>query len=52
LWVLYDVVTLYLLLLCLNHTTEDDFHSRMVNSNILLIAMQLGGVVALIHKCR
>ena len=50
LWVLYDVVTLYLLLLCLNHTTEDDFHSRMVNSSILLIAMQLGGVVAILHK--
>jgi hypothetical protein len=50
--VLYDVLTLYLILLCLNHTTETDFHSRLVDSSILLIAMQLGGVVALIHKCR
>jgi hypothetical protein len=50
--VIYDVLTLYLILRCLNHTTETDFHSRLVDSSILLIAMQLGGVVALIHKCR
>ena len=50
--VLYDVLTLYLVLLCLNHTTENAFHSRLVDSSILLIGMQLGGVVALIHKCR
>jgi hypothetical protein len=50
--VMYDVLTLYLILLRLNHTTENAFQSRLLNSSILLIGMQLGGVVALIHKCR
>jgi hypothetical protein len=50
--VMYDVLTLYLILLRLNHTTENAFQSRLLNSSILLIGMQLGGVVALIHKCK
>jgi hypothetical protein len=50
--VIYDVLTLYLLLLCLNHTTESDFHSQMLDSSILVIGIQLGSVIALIHKCK
>jgi hypothetical protein len=50
--VLYDVLTLYLILLCLNHTTESEFHSQVLDSSILAIGVQLGSVVALIHKCR
>ena len=50
--VMYDVLTLYLILLCLNHTTENAFQSRLLNSSILLIGMQLGGVVAVIHTCK
>lgn len=50
--VLYDVLTLYLILLCLNHTTESEFHSQVLDSSILAIGLQLGSVVALIHKCR
>ena len=50
--VLYDVLTLYLILLCLNHTTESEFHSQVLDSSILAIGVQLGSVLALIHKCR
>jgi hypothetical protein len=50
--VIYDVITLYLILLCLNHTTESDFHSQMLDSSILVIGFQLGSVIALIHRCR
>jgi hypothetical protein len=50
--VLYDVLTLYLILLCLNHTTESEFHSQVLDSSILAIGVQLGSVVALMHKCR
>jgi len=50
--VIYDVITLYLILLCLNHTTEGDFHSQMLDSSILVIGFQLGSVIALIHRCR
>jgi hypothetical protein len=48
----YDVLTLYLLLLCLNFTTESVFDSQLMNSTILLIGFQLGTVVAFIHKCK
>ena len=50
--VMYDVLTLYLILLCLKHTTESEFHSQVLDSSILAIGLQLGSVVALIHKCR
>lgn len=49
---LHDVLTLYLILLCLNNTTESEFHSQVLDSSILAIGLQLGSVVALIHKCR
>ena len=48
----YDVLTLYLLLLCLNHTTESVFDNQMMNSSILLIGLLLGTVVAFINKCK
>jgi C4-dicarboxylate transporter len=48
----YDVLTLYLLLLCLNFTTESVFDNQLMNSTILLIGLQLGTVVAFIHKCK
>jgi hypothetical protein len=50
--VIYDVLTLYLILLCVNHTTESDFHSQMLDSSILVIGIHLGSALALIHKCR
>lgn len=50
--VMYDVLTLYLILLSLNNTTESEFHSQVLDSSILAIGLQLGSVVALIHKCR
>ena len=50
--VLHDVLALYLILLCVNHTTESEFHSQVLDSSILAIGLQLGSVVALIHKCR
>lgn len=48
--VLHDVLTLYLVLLCINHTTESEFHSQVLDSSILAIGLQLGTVIALIHK--
>jgi hypothetical protein len=48
----YDVLTLYLLLLCLNFTTESVFENQLMNSSILLIGLQLGTVVAFINKCK
>jgi Kef-type K+ transport system membrane component KefB len=48
----YDVLTLYLLLFCLNFTTESAFDNQLMNSSILLIGLQLGTVVAFINKCR
>ena len=50
--VLHDVLTVYLILLCINHTTESEFHSQVLDSSILAIALQLGAVIALIHKCK
>jgi hypothetical protein len=50
----YDVVTLYLILLCLNRTTESAFDSQVMNGSILLIGIPLGAAIAFIHKsnCR
>jgi hypothetical protein len=50
----YDVLTLYLLLLCQNRSTESAFDSQLMNSNVLLIGIPLGAAVACIHKanCR
>ena len=48
----YDVLTLYLLLLCLNYTTESVFDNQMMDSSILLIGLVLGTVVAFINKCK
>ena len=50
--VAYDALTLYLLLLCMNYTTESEFHSQILHSSILAIGLQLGTVLALIHKCK
>jgi hypothetical protein len=46
----YDVLTLYLLLLCQNRSTESAFDSQLMNSNVLLIGIPLGVAVACIHK--
>lgn len=48
----YDVLTFYLLLLCLNHTTDSLFDSQLTNSSILIIGLQLGTVLAFINKCK
>jgi len=50
----YDVLTLYLILLCLNRTTESAFDSQVMNGSILLIGIPLGAAIAFIHKsnCR
>jgi hypothetical protein len=50
--VVYDVLTLYLLLLCMSYTTESEFHSQILHSSILAIGLQLGTILALIHKCK
>ncbi len=50
--VVYDVLTLYLLLLCMSYTTESTFHSQILHSSILAIGLQLGTILALIHKCK
>ena len=50
--VAYDILTLYLLLLCMSFTTESEFHSQILHSSILVIGLQLGTVLALIHKCK
>ena len=46
----YDVLTLYLILLCLNRTTESAFDSQLLNVSILLIGIPLGTAIACIHK--
>jgi hypothetical protein len=46
----YDVLTLYLILLCLNRTTESASDSQLLNSSILLIGIPLGTAIAFIHK--
>jgi hypothetical protein len=48
----YDVLTLYLLLYCINFTTESVFDNQLTNSSILLIGVQLGTVIAFINKCK
>lgn len=48
----YDVLTLYLILLCLNHTTDSAFDNQMMDSSILLVGLLLGSAVAFINKCK
>jgi hypothetical protein len=50
--VMYDVVTLYLTLLCMNHTKDNVFYSQLDNSSVLLVGVSLGSIVALMHRCR
>lgn len=47
----YDVLTLYLILLCLNRTTESAFDSQLINSNVLAVGFALGTAIAFIHRC-
>ena len=49
---MYDVVTLYLLLACMNHTTESAFHSQMLHISVLLIGVTAGALIAMLHKCK
>jgi len=49
---MYDVVTLYALLACMNHTTESAFHSQMLHITVLLIGVTAGALIAMLHKCK
>jgi hypothetical protein len=49
---MYDVVTLYLLLACMNHTTESAFHSQMLHTTVLLVGVTAGALIAMLHKCK
>jgi len=49
---MYDVVTLYVLLECMNHTTESAFHSQMMHITVLLIGVTAGALIAMLHKCK
>jgi hypothetical protein len=49
---MYDVVTLYAVLACMNHTTESAFHSQMLHSTVLLVGVTAGALIAMLHKCK
>jgi len=49
---MYDVVTLYAILACMNHTTESAFHSQMLHVSVLLVGVTVGAVIAMLHKCK
>ena len=49
---MYDVVTLYLMLACMNHTTESAFHSQMLHITVLLVGVTAGVLIAMLHKCK
>ena len=49
---MYDVVTLYALLACVNHTTQSAFHSQMLHATVLLVGVTAGALLAMLHKCR
>ncbi len=49
---MYDVVTLYALLACMNHTTESAFHSQMLHITVLLVGVTAGALIAMLHKCK
>jgi hypothetical protein len=49
---MYDVVTLYVVLACMNHTTESAFHSQMLHITVLLVGVTAGALIAMLHKCR
>jgi hypothetical protein len=49
---MYDVVTLYVVLACMNHTTESAFHSQMLHSTVLLVGVTAGALIAMLHKCK
>jgi hypothetical protein len=50
--VVYDILTLYLLLLCMSYTTESEFHGQNLHISILSIGLLLGAVLALVHKTK
>jgi hypothetical protein len=49
---MYDVVTLYAVLACMNHTTESAFHSQMLHITVMLIGVTAGALIAMLHKCK
>ena len=49
---MYDVVTLYAVLACMNHTTESAFHSQMLHATVLLVGVTAGALIAMLHKCK
>ena len=49
---MYDVVTLYAVLACMNHTTESAFHSQMLHATVLLVGVAAGALLAMLHKCK
>jgi hypothetical protein len=49
---MYDVVTLYAVLACMNHTTESAFHSQMLHITVLLVGVTAGALIAMLHRCR
>jgi len=49
---MYDVVTLYAVLACMNHTTESAFHSQMLHITVLLVGVTAGALIAMLHKCK
>jgi len=49
---MYDVVTLYVVLACMIHTTESAFHSQMQHITVLLLGVTAGALIAMLHKCR
>ena len=48
----YDVVTLYAILACMNHTTESAFDSQMLHVTVLLVGVTAGALIAMLHKCK
>jgi hypothetical protein len=49
---MYDVVTLYAVLACMNHTTESAFHSQMLHMTVLLVGVTAGALIAMLHRCK
>ena len=49
---MYDVVTLYAILACMNHTTESAFHSQLLHISVLLVGVTAGALIAMLHKCK
>ena len=49
---MYDVVTLYAILTCMNHATESAFHSQMLHITVLLVGVTAGALIAMLHKCK